>query len=274
MFDLYTCRKLESIQSLILNKIMMKTLKKLFVSAVIISALSLTSCSKENDLSTTNDLLTNEATLKSSDFGFNLSLQDSICFTGFPLEDLSDAEILALNQMREEELLARDIYLQLYEIYQYRVFDQISKSEEQHAAAIKALLDRYELADPALNHEIGVFTSSAIQGLYDQLLATAVSGVEALKVGATIEDVDIYDLQNLLANEVDNQDITFVFQKLLKGSQNHMRAFVKVLASQGETYTPQYITQEEFDAIIASGFGNQNMNGIGNKNGKGKRNGK
>ena len=32
-----------------------------------------------------------------------------------------------------------------------------------------------------------------------------------------------------------------------------MRAFVKNLAAGGASYTPQYISQAEFDAIIASG---------------------
>lgn len=38
----------------------------------------------------------------------------------------------------------------------------------------------------------------------------------------------------------------------MKGSRNHLRAFISQLSGQGVTYTPQYITQEEFDAIIDS----------------------
>ncbi|MBK7258215.1 MAG: DUF2202 domain-containing protein [Ignavibacteriae bacterium] len=48
-------------------------------------------------------------------------------------------------------------------------------------------------------------------------------------------------------------DITCVYQNLERGSRNHMRAFVKNLAAGGASYTPQYISQTEFDAIIASG---------------------
>lgn len=50
-----------------------------------------------------------------------------------------------------------------------------------------------------------------------------------------------------------NTDITRVYQNLERGSRNHMRAFMKSLASGGAGYTPQYISQAEFDAIIASG---------------------
>ncbi len=258
----------------------MNTLKKFFIAAIIVSGFSFISCSKEKDMVNEEMLSENaEVFLKSSDFGFNLSAQDSLCFKKFPLEDLNQIEIDALNQIREEEFLARDIYLQAYEMYEYRIFEQIAKSEEKHADAVKSLLEKYGMADPAENHEVGVFTSSEIQTLHDQLLSQVMlSGIDALKAGATIEDLDIFDLKYLLTNGIDNEDITFVFGNLLKGSENHLRAFMRVLASQGETYAPQYISQEEFDEIISTlgngKNGKQNKNGQGNKSGKGKRNGK
>ncbi|MGZ5285653.1 MAG: DUF2202 domain-containing protein [Flavisolibacter sp.] len=39
---------------------------------------------------------------------------------------------------------------------------------------------------------------------------------------------------------------------LSKGSRNHMRAFYKNILIVGGTYTPQFLTQVEFDAIINS----------------------
>lgn len=38
----------------------------------------------------------------------------------------------------------------------------------------------------------------------------------------------------------------------MRGSRNHLRAFMKVLTQLGGTYTPQYISQEAFDAIVNS----------------------
>lgn len=152
-----------------------------------------------------------------------------LCLDDFALEDLSESEIDALSLMREEEFLAHDIYVQLFELYDYRIFEQIAKSEAKHTEAIKTLIDRYGLVDPALNHEVGVFNNPELQLLHNELLAKGqVSGLEALVVGAIIEDVDIFDLQNLLANEVDNEDISFVFNKLLDGSEQHLRAFVRL----------------------------------------------
>ncbi|MDP3667796.1 MAG: DUF2202 domain-containing protein, partial [Sediminibacterium sp.] len=65
------------------------------------------------------------------------------------------------------------------------------------------------------------------------------------------EDLDIFDLKNALIN-IDNQDIRLVYDNLTKGSRNHMRSFYKNVLNVGGTYTPQYITQAEFDAIINS----------------------
>jgi len=75
--------------------------------------------------------------------------------------------------------------------------------------------------------------------------------IGALTVGATIEDLDIADLQQRIA-ATDNADIALVFGELMKGSRNHLRAFISQLTKQGVTYTPQYITQAEFDAIVNS----------------------
>jgi hypothetical protein len=43
-----------------------------------------------------------------------------------------------------------------------------------------------------------------------------------------------------------------VYDNLLRGSRNHLRAFMKVLVQQGGSYVPQYISQAEFDAIVNS----------------------
>jgi hypothetical protein len=69
-----------------------------------------------------------------------------------------------------------------------------------------------------------------------------------LTVGATIEDLDIYDLETL-KNETTKEDILLTYNTLQKGSRNHMRAFVKV---SGGNYIPQYISQSTYSSIINS----------------------
>ncbi len=175
------------------------------------------------------------------------------CITSLPLEDLSTSEINALNTMREEELLAHDIYVMLYSVYKIPVFNNISQAETRHAESVKTVLFKYSLADPALNHVAGVFVNPELQALYTSLITQGkASRIAALTVGATIEDLDIKDLHKHFTTDVDNKDILFVFGNLEKGSRNHLRAFNRLLTAKGITYTPQYISVEYFNQIISS----------------------
>lgn len=74
---------------------------------------------------------------------------------------------------------------------------------------------------------------------------------DALEVGAAIEDIYILDLKEYMA-ETDNEDITLVYENLMKESRNHLRAFVSTLEKQGFEYAPQYLSQDEYEDIISS----------------------
>ena len=54
-----------------------------------------------------------------------------------------------LTFMREEEKLARDVYLALYDVWGMPVFQNISGSERVHMDSILMLLEQYGLDDPA-----------------------------------------------------------------------------------------------------------------------------
>jgi hypothetical protein len=168
-----------------------------------------------------------------------------------PTEDLSDEEIAGLLYMREEEKLARDVYITLYQKYGIRVFNNISSAEQTHTDAIKLLLEKYSLTDPVQNDAIGNFVNQDLQNLYNQLVESgSVSDVDALKAGALIEEVDILDLINQINEKVDNQDIIYVYNNLKKGSENHLRAFVKNLSKRSVVYSPVYLDIDTYNAII------------------------
>lgn len=172
-----------------------------------------------------------------------------------PLEDLSTAESDGLVFMREEEKLAHDVYTFLFAQWGLKVFDNISGSEQTHTDAILILLDRYSIADPVGNNAEGVFVDSYLQGLYDTLVAQgSASLIDALLVGAAIEEIDIIDIQNLVDALEGNEDLALVYESLMKGSRNHLRAFVSNLEGQGEIYQPQYLSQDDYDAIINADF--------------------
>ncbi len=171
---------------------------------------------------------------------------------GLPVGTLSEAEATGLVFTREEEKLARDVYTALYEIWEAPIFLHIAGSEQRHMDAIKALLDRYGLTDPVGTNPAGVFTEATLQSLYYELLEKGkVTPVDALTVGATIEDLDLFDIM-ILIEESDNVDLDTVYENLAKGSRNHLRAFVGELAAQGVTYVPQYLDAGLYQEIVST----------------------
>jgi hypothetical protein len=183
---------------------------------------------------------------------------------------LDENEKNALIYMREEEKLAHDVYLALYARWEQSIFQNIIQSEQTHMQSIKALIDRYGLTDPAAS-AAGVFTNSDLQNLYDELVERGSQSLgDALKVGAAIEEIDILDLEKTLS-QTDNADIKQVFTDQKLGSSNHLRAFTSALSNQtGEAYQPQYLSMEEYQAILQSGNGGNGRAGWGggNKNGQ------
>ncbi|MEA3323141.1 MAG: DUF2202 domain-containing protein [Patescibacteria group bacterium] len=187
--------------------------------------------------------------------------------------ELSEEEKNGLILMREEEKLAHDVYTVLYEKWGQKTFNNIARSEQTHTDTVKVLLDKYEIADPVVSNEVGMFAAPEMQKLYDDLVAKgSVSLVEALTVGAIVEDLDISDLNKLLA-ETDNEDIQIAYQNLNKGSRNHLRAYVRQLERNGGEYTPQYISQVEYDKIIAGEQERGSVDAKGQGQGQGSQNG-
>ncbi len=167
-------------------------------------------------------------------------------------EPLTAKEKETLLLMREEEKLARDVYTFLYTKWNLQIFVNIGESEQRHMDAMLQLLTKYDLPDPVGSNSAGKFSNTRLQELYNQLTVQgSTSLAAALKVGATIEDLDIFDLEKALT-EINSQDIRTVYENLNRGSRNHLRAFYSNLVSRGETYVPQYISQTEFDAIVSS----------------------
>ena len=94
-----------------------------------------------------------------------------------------------------------------------------------------------------------MFSNESLQVLYDDLVARGSASVEqALMVGASVEEIDILDLDRSMA-KTDREDILLVYSNLRRGSENHLRAFVNNLERQGVKYSPQYLSFEEYDNL-------------------------
>jgi hypothetical protein len=178
--------------------------------------------------------------------GLNAYLQS------LPIESVSPYEALALRHMREEEKLARDVYLVLHQTWNLPVFANIAQSEQSHMDLVAWGMQRYQIPDPLPSLQIGVFAAPEFTQLFQ--LATSfgsISPLHALFVGAVIEDLDVVDLDAVLA-VTDNRDLDTIWQNLQRGSRNHMRAFYPQLLALGLPYQGLYLTTAEVQAIVTT----------------------
>lgn len=199
----------------------------------------------------------------------NLNLQDA---------SLTEVEISSLKFMHEEEKLAHDLYDSFYRLWGLNVFSNITRSESTHQQGVSRVLRNYGIDDSVVDENAaGVFINQELQALYNQLYSRGSSSViEALKVGALVEEVDIRDLQNGLS-VTNNPSINRLYENLRSASENHLRAFTRNLSLQGETYLAQVLSSEEVASIQSSSFvkgkrksgKNSNRNGSQGRGAKG-----
>ena len=168
-----------------------------------------------------------------------------------PLADLSEQEKEHILFMREEEKLARDVYQTFYDLYGLPLFENIARSEQAHMDAIETLIERYDLEDPVAGQDVGEFVNEDLQALYNDLVQEgSASLADALRVGVLIEEIDILDLQASI-DQTDALDVERVYENLMRGSRNHLRAFVSALERQtGEAYEPMELSVEAYEEIL------------------------
>jgi hypothetical protein len=164
--------------------------------------------------------------------------------------NLTPAEEEHLVFIREEEKLARDFYMTMYEKWGSLVFSSIQASEQEHMDAVLRLLVKYGIPDPA-SRKIGVFNNAALQDLYRQLTSKGeASLLGAMQAGAYIEEYDIKDLRTAFG-ETSKADLRRVYSNIELGSENHLRAFVShTEAISGTPYVAQFLTQDEVSEIL------------------------
>jgi hypothetical protein len=239
----------------------MKTINLMIINVFAVSLLLITgSCTKETIDPASNGYYN---LMNVSNDGTTLMVNTNLgaCLT----EDLtfSDDEFQILLHMKEEEKLARDVYTFLFEKWGTPVFSNISGAEETHLNAVLYLLKNYG-EDYSQAGEPGAFANPDFQELYGQLVEKGSGSIgSAMETGALIEELDIKDLEEYL-EIVENGNIRIVFENLLRGSRNHLRAFNRQLENLGVAYTPVYITREEYDRIVSTpnetGNGNRSAN--------------
>lgn len=247
-----------------------------FTKPILILFLTLTfyiaGCSPEGTNGATNVATTNT--------DISTSLEDTVL--GDPgsvaeTSGLDATEASHLTFMREEEKLARDVYLTLAELYpDQAAFNQIAtRSEQTHTDTMRDKLDQFNLPDPNpdtnnLPSSLGVFTGEEWGWYFTEKFAllTAkgeISELDALHVAALIEELDMYDIavcpQVMIdrgfsspcgLEYTDERALQTAYNALISGSESHLRAYVEQIEAVigVGNYEAQYITQDEVDAIL------------------------
>jgi len=195
--------------------------------------------------------------------------QDQLQDCTLTIGSLTDTEIAHLFYMRQEEKLARDVYVTFEEWWQADVFARIAVSEQRHMDAVGRIITALELDDPVTSNEVGAFDDDGFAEMFETLTNDGSgSYVEALQTGAYIEELDILDLAECL-EDVENEVLANVLQNLMRGSRNHLRAFTAYLAAEGVTYVPKLMDQDQYDAIVNSPVERGRGNGNGGRRGRG-----
>lgn len=177
-----------------------------------------------------------------------------LMFVGNSFSQITQSDRDALIYNMQEEKVANNFYTAMHSLYGINVFENISKSETMHMKHIKALLDNFGIDNPVSGkyEAAGSFMDAGLERMYNDMISTGnISVTDALKESAKFEEMDIRDLKAFVES-TQNTTIESTLNMLINASGNHLRAFVKNLKSRGIEYTPQYLSQEEFNGIISS----------------------
>jgi len=191
--------------------------------------------------------------------------------------ELDAVEASHLTFMREEEKLARDVYLTLAGMYpDQEAFNKIATTSEQtHTDTMRDKLAQFNLPDPNpgtndLPTSIGVFLGAEWGWYFTEKFReltnkASTSELDALYIGAFIEELDMSDIavcpQVMVdagyptpcgLDYTDQSALVNAYSSLIDGSENHLRDFVgRIEAVIGVgNYQAQYLTQAEVDAIL------------------------
>lgn len=227
----------------------MKRFYQLFVAvSLLLASAMLVSCEKEtNANNSSNEPIIDVMSDGTSSF-IASNLKSALIV---PIISPTTTEQEMLAYMKEEEKLARDVYAALREKWGTQIFVNIANAEVTHTNAIVTLMTNLGMTNTALL-PAGEFENPAFTELYNQLVADGGQSLaNAYKVGALIEEKDIFDLKDDLT-KTSNANIIMVFENLLSASSNHLRAFNKQLTLLGITYTPVYLDSATYTQIVTA----------------------
>ena len=167
-------------------------------------------------------------------------------------DELSQSEASTLRFMREEEKMARDVYLEMFDLWNMTIFENIAASEQRHMDVMLKMIERYGLEDPVGDNPRGVFTDPDLAAMFDARVDQgSESEIQAFHSGALIEEQDIIDLDAAIAG-TDEDPLIRAYSNLRSGSCNHLRAFVGHIIRVEGAYEPKLLDESAFLDCVGS----------------------
>jgi hypothetical protein len=179
----------------------------------------------------------------------------------YPVYAVTEEIKAAMAYLWNEEKLARDLYMTLYQLDNLTLkplYNISTNAESQHVNSMTAVLEKYDVSpdyylDSANNGtnavensgfdqeqinaiEDDTFVNPEITNLYNTLLSQgSVSEIAALQVGCMVEVTDVEDLNAdiALVEGAGAEDLVKIYENLRQGSYNHYWAFDKRLINMG-----------------------------------------
>jgi hypothetical protein len=166
--------------------------------------------------------------------------------------ELTDDQKYALAYMWNEEKLAKDIYLALYDTWEgdtLTLYNIATQSETRHIETVEGLVEAYDINITNLDDyndsyseaelralDAGEYAIAELQELYNTLYAEGnASEQEALQVGCKVEVKDIADLNESIAIAEGVDDLVGAFELLRLQSYQHYKEISDTLRSIGVT---------------------------------------
>ena len=105
-----------------------------------------------------------------------------------------------------------------------------------------------DLAKPGVN--VVVCAPAVPCGAAEQTIEKATG----TKLSPVSQETDVKAV--LTKVQTGNADVQRVFENLLRGSENHLRAFVQALSARDQDYQPHYLTHDAYETILNGASGN------------------
>ncbi len=155
-----------------------------------------------------------------------------------------------LFKMYQEEKMSYDLLGEFYERWQLDIFNNLRSRDQKHVWCVDKVIIKYGYIND-VKSEDGLYKDSRIQKLYNELsVKGCISDLSALEAAAIIKERSISELRERIQTQSDPYIVKVIFL-MEQASQKQFRALVESIKLSGSDYTPVYLTDDEYNNIVA-----------------------